>query len=237
MKRCLLPALALCVALPAAGAPQPFRAEYEVYVDGKAAGESVIELIATVAGHWQHRISATGTRGMAKLARFSTAQTASIDFPEGRPRLLGAEMQSRSLLSDRDLQLEIDWKTAQVRWIGDIAKRAEPHQPLQGQPATGASLNLQLGFDARSARPGQRFDYVLHDRGRQRPMGYEAGEAELIEVPAGRFTALPLRGQRPDRQRVTTAWYDPALPPTPVRVLQTEEGKDKYELRLRSLAQ
>lgn len=235
MSRAWLSALALCAALPVIAAPQPFRAEYEVYVDGKRAGESVIELVATAAGHWQHRLSASGTRGLARLARFSTAQIASIEFVDGRPRLLGAEMQSRSLVRDRDVQLEIDWKAGEVRWIGDIDEDEPAQRPLDGQPATGSSLNLQLGFDARMAAPGQRVDYVLHDRGRRRDLDYVAGQPEAVSVPAGRFTAIPMRGERSEKQRVTIAWYDPALPPTPVRVLQTEEGEEKYELRLRSI--
>lgn len=236
MIRRLLAVLALAMALPAFAAPQPFRAEYDVYVDGKPAGESVIELVATAAGHWQHRLSATGTRGLARLARFSTAQIASVDFVDGRPRLLGAEMQSRSLVRDRDLQLEIDWKAGQVRWIGDIDKDEPAQRPVDGVPATGSSLNLQLGFDARVAAAGTRVDYVLHDRGRRRDLDYIAGQPEEISVPAGRFTATPMRGERAEKQRVTIAWYDPALPPTPVRVLQTEEGEEKYELRLRSIS-
>ena len=235
MIRRLLPTLALCATLPALAAPQPFRAEYEVHVDGKRAGESVIELVATAAGHWQHRLSATGTRGLARLARFSTTQIASVDFVDGRPRLLAAEMQSRSLVRDRDLQLEIDWNAGRVRWIGDIEKGEPAQRALDGQPATGSSLNLQLGFDAAQAAPGTRVHYVLHDRGRRRDLDYVAGQPEAVEVPAGRFSAVPMRGERAEKQRVTIAWYDPALPPTPVRVLQTEEGKEKYELRLRSI--
>lgn len=212
-----------------------FRAEYEVLVDGKPAGDSVMELVATAAGHWQHRISAVGTRGLARLARFSTEQTSSIEFVDGLPRLLGAEMQSRSLVRDRDLQLEIDWGAGLVRWLGDIEKGEPQQRPLDGRPTTGASLNLQLAFDARRAAAGERVDYILHDRGRRRELDYVVGAAEPVVVPAGRYSAIPLRGQRADRDRVTTAWYDPALPPTPVRVLQTEDGKDKYELRLKAV--
>jgi hypothetical protein len=238
----LLPSLLACAALCAgamptqAAAPQPFRAEYAVYVDGKPAGESTMELVATAAGHWQHRLSASGTRGLAKLARFRTDQIASIDFVDDRPRLLGAEMTQRSLVRDRDLQVEVDWKSGTIRWIGDIDEDEPAKRPLDGRPSVGSSLNLQLAFDARSATPGTRVDYVLHDRGRRRELDYVAGAAQVVEVPAGRFTAIPMRGERAEKQRVTIAWYDPALPPTPVRVLQTEEGKEKYELRLVSLS-
>jgi hypothetical protein len=232
-----LPALLLALAAPLAAAepPQGFHAEYEVFVDGKAAGESVMELRDLGRGHWQHRLGATGTRGLAKLARFSTEQTVSLAMHDGRPRLLGAAMQQRSLMRDRDLQVEFDWPAQTVRWLGDINEDEPAQRPLVGVPATGSSLNLQLAFDARQHAAGERVHYVLHDRGRASELDYVVGRAEPIEVPAGRFQAVPLRGERREKQRVTVAWYDPALPPTPVRVLQTEAGEDKYELRLRRL--
>lgn len=217
--------------------PQPFRAEYAVYVDGKPAGESVIELVATAKGHWQHRLSAIGNQGLARLARFNTAQTASVDWIDARPRLLSAEMHTRSLLRDRDLQVEFDWQSLQVRWLGDIEDDQPAQRVLQGAPATGSSLNLQLAFDAVSRPPGERVHYVLHDRGRARDLDYVVGVAEAIEVPLGRFHAVPMRGERTERQRVTTAWYAAELPPTPVRMLQTEHGEHKYELRLLRLNQ
>jgi hypothetical protein len=223
---------ALAAGMAHAEAPQDFRAEYAVYVDGKAAGESTLELRHLGHGRWQHRLGAAGTKGLARLARFSTDQTASLDFPEGRPRLLGAEMQQRSLMKDRDLQVEFDWPGKTVRWLGDINKDEPMQRPLQGIPATGSSLNLQLAFDARHGKPGERVHYVLHDRGRASELDYVIGTAEAVTVPAGTYTAVPLRGERVDKQRVTLAWYDPALPATPVRVLQREDGKDKYELRL-----
>lgn len=215
-----------------ADAPADFRAEYAVYIDGKAAGESTLELRARGHGHWQHRLGAAGTKGLARLARFSTEQTASVTFIDGRPRILGAEMQQRSLMKDRDLQVEFDWSANTVRWLGDINDNEPAQRPLQGEPATGSSLNLQLAFDARHGTPGQRVHYVLHDRGRASELDYVIGSAQSVTVPAGTYTAVPLRGERVDKQRVTIAWYDPALPPTPVRVLQTEEGEEKYELRL-----
>ncbi|MCK7593673.1 DUF3108 domain-containing protein [Pseudomarimonas salicorniae] len=228
--------LTLLLSVPALAAPtQGFRAEYEVFIDGKAAGESVMELVPGENGSWQHRLSATGTRGLAKLARFTTEQVADIDWLDGRPRLLGAEMTQRSLVKDRDLKVRVDWDRGTIRWTGDIEKDEPAQRPIDGRPSVGSSLNLQLAYDARAAKPGKRVEYVLHDRGRRRALDYVAGAPETVQVPAGRFSAVPMRGERVEKQRVTIAWYDPALPPTPVRVLQTEEGEEKYELRLRRI--
>ncbi|MBD8528131.1 DUF3108 domain-containing protein [Pseudomarimonas arenosa] len=214
---------------------QPFRADYLVRVDGKDAGESRIELQQLAATRYQHRVYALGTRGLAKLAGFRTDQSAELELLAAGPRLTRAEMSAKSLLRDRDLSVRFDWLSRQIHWQGDIDDSKPRIAPLQGTPATGSSLNLQLGLAAQQQPAGARLEFVLHDRGEAKPLDYTIGEAETIEVPAGRFRAIPIRGERHDKQRITTAWYAAGLPPTPVRVLQTERGKEKFELRLQQV--
>lgn len=228
--------LALAPVLPAwATQPTPFSARYEVLIDGKPAGEASLELVAE-GQQWRHRLRAIGTKGLARLAGFTTDQYSLITWHEGRPRLLSARMRSESLLRDRDLAVDFDWTRRQLSWTGDIADDEPRSRQIEGTPATGSSLNLQLAVDVQQGRLGHVVHYVLHDRGRARPIDYRIGEAETVEVPYGRMVATPVIGERPERERVTTAWYASALPPTPVRMLQTEHGENKYELRLIGVA-
>ena len=212
---------------------QPFGADYEVRVDGSDAGESRIELLNAQPGLLQHRVHALGTRGLAKLARFSTDQSAELRISGGDVQLVSAKMSASSLFRDRDLSVQFDWNNRQLLWDGDVDKNQPRSRPIEGIPATGSSLNLQLGLAALSQPTGQQLEYVLHDRGKASVLDYTIGPAESIEVPAGRFRAIPVRGERPEKQRIITAWYAEGLPPTPVRVLQTEKGKAKFELRLK----
>ena len=214
---------------------KPFRADYEVWVDGSDAGESRIELLAGNSGLLQHRVNAMGTRGLARLARFSTDQSADLQLSNGEVQLVSAKMSASSLLRDRDLSVRFDWARGELHWDGDVDKKQPRNRPIEGIPATGSSLNLQLGLAAMRQPAGQRLEYVLHDRGKASVLDYVIGAAETIEVPAGRFRAIPVRGERPEKQRITTAWYAEGLPPTPVRVLQMEKGKAKFELRLKQV--
>lgn len=234
MKRLLLFALGMTACGQVAAAEpqlQPFTARYEVYVDGKRSGEGVIELRAEGGQRWRHSLSAEGTEGLARFARFRTDQVGEIELHDGRPRVLSARMTARSLIRDRDLDVVFDWQHGQVRWQGDIEDDQPAQRALQGQPATGSTLNLLLAFDAARAS-GERVLYVLHDRGKANDLDYLIAPAETVQVPLGSFSAVPVRGERRNKQRVTTAWYAAELPPTPVRMLQTEKGEDKYELRL-----
>ena len=213
----------------------PFSASYLVRVDGKDSGESKIELKRIDDTHFSHRVYALGTKGLARLARFSTDQSAELESGAEGLRLTRADMNSRSLLRDRDLSVSFDWLNRQVHWTGDIDDNKPKVGALQGTPATGSSLNLQLGLAAQSLPVGSTLEYILHDRGNAKVLDYTIGQPETIEVPAGRFVATPVRGERKDKQRVTTAWYVDGLPPTPVRVLQVEKGEAKFELRLQKV--
>ncbi|GIX34364.1 MAG: hypothetical protein KatS3mg126_0143 [Lysobacteraceae bacterium] len=158
--------------------------------------------------------------------------SARLDLAEDVPRLLAAQATLHSRVRDRALRLEIDWERNEVRWSGDLDRDAPARQPLAGTPATGTSLNLMLALAARRLAPGEEVRYALLERGRQRGVAYRAGHREAVEVPAGRFEAVPMQRQDDARRRTTTAWFDPYLPPAPVRMLQSESGKARYELRL-----
>lgn len=215
---------------------QPFSADYQVRIDGKETGESRIELKRLGDQAYQHRVYALGTKGLARLARVSADQTADLMLVDGTVRLTHAAMNVHSLIRDREVSVNFDWSNKQARWSGDIDKDKQRVWPLTGTPATGSTLNLQLGLVAWTEPAGARLEYILHERSKAKPVEYTVGAPESIEVPAGRFRAVPLVDTDLRKQRVTTAWYAEGLPPTPVRVLQVEKGEAKYELRLQRIA-
>lgn len=225
------------LAQPAAAAtlePQPFAAEYEVWMDGKQAGISRIELQREADGQWLHEVRAEGTRGLAKWADFESTQRTHLQWDGAGLRLLSATMRTESLVSSRDCRVEFDWARRQLRWQGDVDREQTAPQPLQDDAATGSSLNLQLALAAADPALASAH-FTVHERGKPSAVEYVRGSEEDIVVPLGRYRAVPMRRDRPEKRRTTIAWYAPGLPATPVRLLQREDGEDKYELRLRAL--
>ena len=167
-RRVLSAAVAMLGALAASAAqcatPTPFSARYEVLIDGKRAGEASLELQAE-GTRWRHSLRAIGTRGLARLAGFTTDQSSLLDWPGERPRLLGAHMRSESLLRDREASVSFDWTQGMLTWSGDISDGEPRSRPIEGTPATGSSLNLQLALEVESRQPGDVVPFVMHDRG------------------------------------------------------------------------
>lgn len=232
----LIAGVAACGMAPgAAQALQTFEARYEVWVDGKRQGISRMQLERLAGDRWQHRLEAEGTAGLARMAGFELRQRSRFRLVDGRPRMDDAVVESEALLRRREVRTVFDWSSSQARWEGDVKPNRRGPLPLEPGATNGSLLNLQLALDAATAAPGSTLSYPLFERGRIERQQYTVGALAEVATPAGRYYAVELVNRRADKQRVTTLWYAPGLPPTPVRMLQTERGKPKYELRLLEL--
>ena len=212
---------------------KPFTAHYAVYMDGEQRGESTIRLERMAGGLWRYSVSVEGTSGMARLAGFEADDRSefSVDA-EGRPQLQRMQSRSKALFKSREVRADFDWNRQLANWSGDLKDDRRAPTALTGRAVNGSLLNLTLALDARGAESGQVFDYQMLDRGSSKLVEYTAQAITSVDVPAGRFEARPLRRDRLDKNRVVTAWYSDKLPPTPVRVLQSVDGKPKFELHL-----
>jgi hypothetical protein len=233
MIRPMLAAAVLLASLPAmANGLRSFSADYDVLIDGKAQGRSRMSLVEESPGAWLHTVEAKGTGGLARLAGFAALQTTRFAVVDGRPQLRSATSSSETLIRRREVRTEFDWDAGLARWEGDLKDHQRAPTALSADAVNAPLLNLLLALDSRSATPGTQLHYRLFERGSADPVDYTVGPAERVSVPAGDFDAVLVRGERPQKKRVLSAWYADTPAPTPVRMLQVEEGKPTYELRL-----
>lgn len=215
---------------------QPFSARYDVYIDGKLQGQSTMTLAEVSPGQWRHDVTAEGTRGLARLAGFEASQTTWLQVTDDRPRIASADSVSENLLRTRRERVVFDWSQRQASWEGDLKANQLGPVALTDAAVNAPLLNLLLALDSRDARQGDVLRYQLLDRGAVSDIDYVVGEIDSIVVPFGKLEARQLRGDRPQKKRVISAWYSAGLPLTPARLMQVEEGKPSYELRLSSLS-
>ena len=230
-------AIVASVGIAHASELQPFKATYDVYIDGKVQGESEMSLIEESPGLWLHTVEAKGTRGLARMSGFAATQTTRFREVNSRPQMQSAMSRSELLIRSREINTTFDWKSGFARWEGDLKddRRRRP-TPLTDNAVNAGLLNLLLALDGAKAEPSAVLRYRLFDRGSADDVDYLVGKPEAVKVPAGTFDAVSLLGNRPSKNKIITAWYAAALPPTPVRLLQIEKDKPSYELRLRSVA-
>ncbi len=237
--RCGATLLAIVFSVSTAQASElrPFKAIYDVYINGKIQGESEMSLVEESPDLWLHTVEAKGTRGIARMSGFAATQTTQFREINGRPQMQSAMSRSELLIRSRAITTTFDWQSGVARWEGDLKADRRSPTPLTDDAVNAGLLNLLLAVDSAKAEPSAVLRYRLFDRGSADDVDYVVGKTEAINVPAGTFDAVSLLGNRPSKNKVITAWYAAALPPTPVRLLQIEKDKPSYELQLRSLSQ
>lgn len=213
----------------------PFVAHYSVHVDGRERGRSRIALEHGTGDTWRYTLSAEGTRGLARLAGIEAEQVSVFVLEGGTPRLQRSLATREALVGGREVETVFDWILGEARWHGDVDEDRRGPVALTSNAVNAQLLNLALALDARGHGPGDTLRYRLVERGRADAVAYTVGANQVVDTPLGELQAIPLTSEQPEKQRTTTAWYAPGLPPTPVRVLRMESGKPAYELRLLSV--
>jgi hypothetical protein len=212
---------------------QPFTARYEVLMDGTPRGEAESTLRALGNGEWEYLTEVKATSGLGRLAGFSARQQTRFDLHEGAPRVLSARVQNTSRLRSRDVSTQFDWNAMAAVAEGDV----DDSQPVViGADSINAQLlNLALPLRVRDGlQPGVEIHYSVVERGRAREQQWTLASPQPLTVPSGEFAALQFSHLREDRPREIHVWIDtdPDAPLAPLRILQREDGKDRYELRL-----
>lgn len=210
-----------------AGALEPFVAHYQVFRGGRELGQATLRLMRTDAARWRVDLVMDG-KGLIGLAGLRAEQSTVFDAIDGRYVPLSQSTVRRMLFSRRQTVGVYDWARGIARWSGDVKKTRTRPIPLRPGDMSGLLINLAV---IRDAAPGATLRYRFVDDGRVREHEYAvAVEPEAVAAGDLEFSAL-----RVDRVRAggddTTIWVAQGVP-TPIRILQREDGEDSYDLRL-----
>ena len=212
----------------AAQALEPFVASYQAYNEGKLAGSASMKVVPKTGSQWQIDLNVKGTRGFARLAGLNIEQSTVFDTADGQFRPISQATVRRAVFMGRKMVGTYDWNARTAQWQGDIKK--ERRAPLPLQPGDMSALLMNLAV-IRDAAPGKQLDYRVVDNGRIREYQYTvAAEPENVTVEDLSYSAL--RVSRANGGNDETIFWVADGVPTPVRILQREDGQDGVDLRL-----
>lgn len=226
IRRAALLGLLLLASLPAA-ALEPFMASYQAYNAGKIAGSASIQLVQRPGTQWRIDLGVRGNRGLAGLVGLNVEQSTVFDNLDGQYRPLSHSTIKRALFNDRKVVGIYDWRTDTSRWTGDIKKERKQPVALRDQDLSALLMNLAV---VRDAQPGQTLAYRVVESGRARDHAYEVAAAETVTV--GQMSYEAMRVARTNGGNDETIFWVADGVPTPVRILQRENGADTIDLRL-----
>jgi hypothetical protein len=223
------PAGADTTAMPAMAALAPFVARYEARYHTKPAGDATLRLVRLSPLQWRVDLGIEGRKGMAGILGLNVQQSTVFDALDDHSyRPLSQSTVRKGLLLGRTSTGIYDWAQASAQWRGDLKPRHRAPVALQAGDMSGLLINLAI---VRDARPDALLRYRFVEGGRVREHVYQAATApETVEVGELSYSALRVartNGGNDD----TIVWVAEGVP-TPVRILQREDGEDAVDLRL-----
>jgi hypothetical protein len=223
----LIVAAAMACSLPAQ-ALEPFIAHYQVYNGGKEMGDATMQVVRNDARRWRVDLGIHGTTGLMGLAGVNAEQSTVFDQVGDLYRPLTQGTVKKALFTRRQTIGIYDWRSQTARWQGDIKEERQKPIGLQSGDMSGLLINLAV---IRDAQPGRTLQYRFVDNGRVRPHEYVvSSDTEGVKVGDMSFSAMRVNRVQSGNEE-TVIWVVDGVP-TPVRILQRENGQDTYDLRL-----
>jgi hypothetical protein len=206
---------------------QPFVATYQVFHEGHELGDATMRLSQLDAPRWRIDLGMKG-HGLMRVTGLNVQQSTLFDSNGASLRPLSQSTVKRAFLSSRKSVGVYDWNTRSARWTGDVKKtRSAPVALLDGD-MSGLLIDLAV---IRDAEPGRTLHYRFVDDGRAREHTWVvAPETEGISVGELSYDAMRVE-RTEDGGDQTILWVARGVP-TPIRILQREDGEDATDLRL-----
>jgi hypothetical protein len=207
----------------------PFTATYEALRQGKRAGNATLRLVqGDSAPRWRIDLEIEGDRGFAGVVGLNLQQSTVFEAHEQRFLPLSQSTVRKGLLMGKKVVGVYDWNTRNAQWNGDLKAKHRAAVPLRDGDMSGLLINLAI---VRDAQPGELLQYRFVDGGRARDHIYRVASA-TEPMSAGDLSFETLRVARTNGGNdETVVWVADGVP-TPVRILQREDGEDAIDLRL-----
>ncbi|WP_409976451.1 DUF3108 domain-containing protein, partial [Xanthomonas graminis] len=207
---------------------QPFVATYQALYKGKQAGDARMEVSHGSGDEWRVDLAVQGRSGFASILGLNIEQSTVFRTQDGRYVPQSQSTVKKAMFFGKKVTGVYDWSKGVARWDGDLKK--DRQQPIPLQPGDQSALLINLSI-MRDAQPGKTMSYRFVDVGRVREHIYHAAEqTETVQVGDISYDALRVSRTNGGKNE-TILWIANGVP-TPVRILQREDGEDRIDLRL-----
>jgi len=207
---------------------QPFSATYQAFFKGKEAGDATMQVTHTGGSQWRGAMQGGGRPGFPTGLAPNIEQSTVFEERSGVYAPLSQSTVRKGLFLGKKAVGTYNWQAGTAQWSGDVEKKRAQPIPLQAGDQSALLINLAI---MRDARPGAAMHYRYVDMGKVRQHDYQAApQTENVEVGDLSYNALRVYRTNGGNNE-TILWIANGVP-TPVRILQREDGEDRVDLRL-----
>lgn len=209
--------------------PRPYQLSYEVYRNGKLAGQAEVNM-QQQGEQWIIRSAGSGTRGLGRLLGVTDAEQVEGYFLDGRFRPEHFSHHSRLAgISD-------DW-TAKFNWQDATVTITKDDDVLSLDMGTGAldklSLNVELQRRLREQVPDLQFFQVSDDK--IKPQTYRLLPREQLETSLGCLNTVRVELVPTGSTRFSRSWHAPELDFLTVRLERAKTNGVHLEMRISAM--
>jgi hypothetical protein len=207
---------------------KPFVATYQAFYKGKEAGDATLRVVSDQHPQWRVDLAVRGKRGFAGVLGLNIEQSTVFNREGDAYVPLSQSTVRKAVFMGKKVTGTYDWSAGTAQWQGDLKKERRQPIPLQTGDQSALLINLAI---MRDAKPGALLRYRYVDVGRVRQHEYRAADTtETVQV--GELSYDALRVYRTNGGNDETILWIANGVPTPVRILQREDGQDQIDLRL-----
>ncbi|QDI02867.1 MULTISPECIES: DUF3108 domain-containing protein [Xanthomonas translucens group] len=216
-----LTAAVLSLASVSAMAIEPFQAKYQAnYLGAQAAG--TMTLTKNGSDQWTYNLD-------VKNIFIQLNQTTVFDTATGRLRPLSSDDVLKTLGNKSEALGQYDWNSLQATWSGNVTSEQSVPVPLTIGDLNPLLVNLAIVSDVNAGNP---LSYNIVNLGKTQQTTYEVVGTEAVSFNGKIENATKISYTNGSKQ--TLAWIVPDAP-APVRVQQTDNGKQTLLLVMTSL--
>lgn len=206
----------------------PFSADYAAFRGGDAIGSASLRLLRQPDGRWRADLSVHADRGVAGLLGLDLQQSTVFEDHARGWRPLSQSSVRKGLFLGKRSTGRYDWSAGTALWTGDLKPQHRAPVALREGDLSGLLINLAI---VRDAMPGRELQYRFVEGGRARDQQYRVADAlERVIVDDLSYAAMRVERSNGGNDQ-TVVWVAEGVP-TPVRILQREDGEDLFDLRL-----
>lgn len=220
------------LALECDGLLRPYRANYDVYRNGKLIGISTSELSRETSGSWLYQVLTEATKGMTGFLGGRIQESARLTEVAGVMRPEHYDLTQKVAFSKVKRSADFDWQ--QKRAHGKN-KRKQWQLDLQGDESDRLSANLIIRQQLAAGKTQLSFRTI--EKGELRVRDFEAREIETVVTGLGEMPAIPVHRKHGNAKRTTVTWHAPQLAYLAVRVEHAKQGDDSGKMILKEFTQ
>ncbi|WP_045770342.1 DUF3108 domain-containing protein [Xanthomonas albilineans] len=217
----VIAATVLSMASLSAMAIQPFQAKYQANYMGTQA-TATMTLSKDGANQWVYNLDVKSL--LAELK-----QTTVFDTTTGSLRPLTSDNVLKTLLKKTEVLGDYDWTNLQATWSGDVSSDQSGPVALTTGDLNPLLVNLAIVSDVNAGNP---LNYHIVDLGQASQETYQVVDTENVSFNGKTEQATKISYTNGTKQ--TLAWIVPDAP-APVRIQQTDNGKQTVLLVMKSL--